>query len=402
MTKRIIFLSQLFDPEYSIKGLALCQHLKSQGYEVEVVTTFPSYPTGKIFDGFRNRLKNTEFEGDIKVTRLWSYVTDRKGKLSRAINYFSFFLTSFSYLLFCKKADVIYAYHPQITTGVSAGFIKYIRRTPFITDIQDLWPESLIVEGASADSLVSRVIRRMVNFSLRNASKIVVLSNGFKNYLVEHRVEESKINVIYNWCPEEKRYLEVTPESSSERDKEQKTFLYTGNHGPLQSLEHVVKAFALVPPELAQFILVGQGTEKSKLQALVKDLNIQNVTFKDFVSPQELVGLVRDADVMVCHLRNDPLFDITIPSKVQAYLCSGKPILIATGDEASELVKRAKAGLSAESENAESIACTIKRFTNMSEDELNQMGRSGQEFYRRELQQSHGFQSVTRAIEECL
>ncbi|RUO62646.1 glycosyltransferase family 4 protein [Pseudidiomarina insulisalsae] len=402
MKKRIIFLSQLFDPEYSIKGLALCKHLNNLGYEVEVVTTFPSYPKGKVFDGYRSRLKNTDCEGAIKVTRLWSYITGSKGKLSRALNYFSFFITSLSYLLFCKKADVIYAYHPQITTGVSASFIKRIRRTPFISDIQDLWPESLIAEGASAGSKASRVIRRMVNFSLKNASKVVVLSNGFKTYLVEQGTPEDKISVIYNWCPEERRYLEMTLKSSSQHDGEPKVFLYTGNHGPLQSLESVIKAFASVPKELAKFVLVGQGAEKSQLKALAAELNIENVIFKDFVAPDMLVGLVRDADVMVCHLKNDPLFDITIPSKVQAYLCSGKPILIATGREANELVRRAKAGLSAEPENAESIASAIRRFAEMSDNELYQMGRSGQEFYQSELRQSSGFKSVTRVIEECL
>tara|TARA_Y100000034_G_C6888373_1_gene408253 strand:- start:162 stop:1370 length:1209 start_codon:yes stop_codon:yes gene_type:complete len=402
MNKRVVFLSQLFDPEYSIKGLELCKFLSRSGYNVEVVTTFPSYPKGRLFEGFSSRIKLSELRDGVKVTRLWSFITPRKGKAARALNYLSFFVTSFFYLLFSKRADVIYAYHPQITMGVTASLIRLIRKTPFVTDIQDLWPESLIAEGASPTSIYARMIDRMVNFSLKHATRIVVLSKGFRDYLTSKGIPESKVDVIYNWCPEEKRYLSDERSVPNDDVAQPKTFLYTGNHGPLQRLSMVIEAFARFNPETARLILIGQGAEKESLVRLRDKLGAENIVFQDFVAPSELVGYVDDADAMVCHLKNDPLFEITIPSKVQAYLCSGKAILIATGSEARDLVSKAGAGVTAQPENVDSIANAIELLCGKNKAELAEMGANGATFYRQELQMERGFRKVAGVIESCL
>lgn len=226
-SKRIVFLSQLFDPEYSIKGFNFTKFLAANGYDVEVVTTFPSYPKGILFDSYKQRLRQTETYDGIKITRLWSFISPRRSKLYRLLNYVSFFATATVYLLFSKKFDVLYAYHPQVTTGVTGRLIKTIKRTPFITDIQDLWPESLVAEGMKPDSRVVSLIRYIVKPSLSYAEAIIVLSNGFKEYLVNLGTEATKIHVVHNWCPEEERYVNDQLVSNQSSDLSKRLHFFT-------------------------------------------------------------------------------------------------------------------------------------------------------------------------------
>lgn len=399
-SKRIVFLSQLFDPEYSIKGFEFIKFLVAKGYEVEVVTTFPSYPKGVLFTGYKSRLRQVETSDSVKITRLWSFISPKKSKVNRVLNYLSFFVTATTYLLFCKKFDLLYSYHPQVTTGVTGRFLKAFRNIPFITDVQDLWPESLVAEGMRSDSKAVSLIRKIVNLSLFRADAVVVLSDGFKEYLAGLGIKCERVHVVYNWCPEEKRYLNTKPSTRTNglASKAVK-FFYTGNHGPLQALESVIRAFSRFDSEQATLTLIGQGSEKESLIKLVTELEAYNIKFLDFVSPSELATLLTGADVLVCSLKDDPLFDITIPSKTQAYLCAGKPVLIAAGREASKLVKDAQGGITAKAENEDAIAEAIRAFIEKSPSELCQMGRNGKEYYFKNLARENGHNRLLKVID---
>ena len=398
--KRIVFLSQLFDPEYSIKGVEFIKFLVDRGHEVEVVTTFPSYPKGILFHGYKSRFRQIETIDGVKVIRLWSFISPNKSKLHRLLNYVSFFVTATSYLLFCKKFDLLYGYHPQVTTGVTGRLLKRLRNIPYITDVQDLWPESLVAEGMRAESKAVTWIRRIVKPSLVRADAVVVLSEGFKEYLVRQGIEPQRIHVVHNWCPEEKRYFRTQPSKKSVNSNSGAVkFFYTGNHGPLQALDTVIRAFSRFNNEQATLTLVGQGSEKQRLMMLTKQLEAENINFVDFVSPNELVVLLNQADVLVCSLKNDPLFDITIPSKTQAYLCSGKPILIAAGNEASRLVTDAKGGIAAQAESVEAIVEAIHAFTELSPSKLSEMGKNGKDFYFENMAAKHGYSRLLKVID---
>lgn len=403
MKKRIIFLSQLFDPEYSIKGLSLIRFLREQGYDVEVVTTFPSYPKGECFDGYKPALIKKETVKGVPITRLWSFITPRKSKTARLLNYFSFFITSTFYLLSTRKADLLYAYHPQVTTGISATILKKLRKTKFITDIQDLWPESLIAEGLKEYSFLAKIVRRIVNFSIRNSSKVVVLSEGFRSYLLEKGVSEEKVEVIYNWCPEESSFLRQNERGYLlNLNKGPRSFFYTGNHGRLQALDSIIRAFASFSPCEATLTLIGEGSEKEHLKELSKKLGAENIEFMNFIPPNKLKRLVENADVMVCHLKDQELFKITIPSKIQAYLSSGKPLLIAAGGEANRLVLDAGAGFGAEPENVDSIKDAIKQAIAAPREDLISKGKSAQSYYHENLSADVAKKKIIEVIEASL
>ena len=159
MPRRILLITQWFDPEPTFKGLLFAKELASRGFEVEVITGFPNYPGGILYDGFRIKLIQKEIIDDVLVTRVPLFPSHNKSKIGRAFNYLSFAFTSMIYgLFFSKQADVIYAYHPPLTVGISALVIKLFRRVPVVLDIQDIWPDSLKASGMITNSLLLNFI----------------------------------------------------------------------------------------------------------------------------------------------------------------------------------------------------------------------------------------------------
>lgn len=360
---RILFVSQLFDPEYSIKGLELMKYWVSLGHEVEVLTTFPNYPKGKVFDGYKLKFKSIEEIDGVKITRLWSHISHSKSKLSRAFSYLSFTFMALYAALFSKKPDVVYTYHPQSTTGIIGILMHKLRGVPFITDVQDLWPDSLYATGMKQEGMLVKLIEKWCKLTYSWASQIVVLSEGFKNVLIERGVAPEKINIVYNWCPEEVKIDKVlannkTLDNLNNKDKPAE-FVYAGNMGAAQSLQAIIDAVSNFDNCQIILKLIGGGVEKDNLKNYLSYKKIKNVIISDYIPATEIVDALNKADVLVVHLRDEPLFKITIPSKTQFSLAMGKPLLMAVGGEANGLVAEGKAGIVAKPGNVESITLAI-------------------------------------------
>ena len=153
MPRRILLITQWFDPEPTFKGILFAKELVSRGFEVEVITGFPNYPGGTLYDGYRVKFIQKEVIDGVFVTRVPLFPSHDKSKLGRVFNYLSFAFSSFLYgLFFSKRADVIYAYHPPLTVGISALIIKLFRRVPVVLDIQDMWPDTLRTTGMISNS----------------------------------------------------------------------------------------------------------------------------------------------------------------------------------------------------------------------------------------------------------
>lgn len=399
---RILFISQLFDPEYSIKGAALMKNWADKGHEVEVLTTFPNYPTGKVFDGYKLKLKSIEMRDGVKVVRLWSHISHSKSKLSRALTYISFTLMAFFYSLFTKKPDLIYAYHPQIMTGSIGVFSKIFRKIPFVTDIQDLWPDSLIALGVGEDSIVVKCAGWWCKKIYHYADRIVVLSNGFKEALIDRGVEYSKIAVIYNWCPEEELVEKVIKESNYSLGMTKPfSLVYAGNVGSAQALAYVIDAVSLIPPDLIRFDVYGAGVELELLKKHVERKDIGNVRFMGYVPPSEIFYKLDTADLLLVHLKNQELFKITIPSKTQSSMAIGKPMVIAVEGEANAIVEAAKAGFVAEPCSVESIYSALI-FALDNTQLWGEMGKNAREYYLREFSSVVNYKRLDHVLKESV
>lgn len=389
---RLLFISQLFDPEYSIKGLGFVSELSGRGVEVDVITTFPNYPTGKVFEGYKVKPWQVEFREGVRIVRVYSYISHSKSKYLRALSYLSFMLSAFIACLFLKKPNAIYAYHPQLTTGFIAIFFKWARGIPFITDVQDLWPDALAATGLQRDGHLYRFLSRLCRFVYQQAAQIVVLSVGYRIALLERGVSADKISVVYNWHADEslsksaldKRLLPVGYKYS---------FVYAGNLGAAQSLRPAIEAFSKLKPESVNFVIIGAGVEKLELEQYAKSISADNVFFLGYIPSKNIKPYLSEADILFVHLRDEDLFKITIPSKVQAYLSSGKPILMAVGGESNQIVLEARAGEVALPGNAESIANAARELL-LKKEQWPAMGANGRAYYDREMTRTIGVDKI--------
>lgn len=396
---KLLFISQLFDPEYSIKGLDFLLEVKKEGFDIDVITTFPNYPTGKIFPGYKNKLWETEFHNGIRVIRVYSYISHSRSKTSRALTYFSFMISALIASLLIKKSDVIYAYHPQITTGMLAWVVKCFKKTPFITDVQDLWPDTLAATNISRAGFLYRVLNKVCNFIYSRSDHIVVLSRGYKETLIQRGVPAEKISFIYNWNSGENSIDKCEEGLLSNLDKYSSKFIYAGNLGAAQSLGTIITAFSKVKDASVCLIIIGAGVEEANLINYANSIGAKNTFFLGYIPSAKIKQYLNQADVLVVHLKDEPLFKITIPSKLQTSLNAMKPVLMAVGGEANEIVEKAGAGVTALPGNVDSIVYAIDRILGQRND-WEAMGVRGKRYYDENMSQRLAVEKITTLLKK--
>lgn len=392
---RILLLEQFFDPEPTFKGLAFAQKLVERGHHVEVLTGFPNYPGGKVYPGYRIKFRQVERHDGIRVNRVPLFPSHDKSSIKRIANYASFTLSAATIgARLIQKPDVIYCYHPPATLGGAAIVLSRLYRCPFVYDIQDLWPDTVATSGMMRNPTALAMLERWCRWVYRNAAHITVLSPGFKMRLIERGVPEHKITVIYNWADESKMKIverdEHLARSLGMAGKFNITF--AGTMGLGQALDAVLDAAALLRERALaiQFVFVGGGIERERLEATARQKSLSNVLFLPRQDPEQMAPLFALSDALLVHLKDDPLFRITIPSKTQTYMAVGKPILMAVQGDAADLVTRAGCGIVCPPQDARALADAALRLFQMPATERAMMGQRGRDFYQRELSMNVG------------
>lgn len=393
MSTRILLLTQWFDPEPTFKGLVFARELVRQGFEVEVLTGFPNYPGGKLYPGYTLKWLQRERIDGVLVTRVPLYPSHDQSAIRRVLNYVTFATSALLYgLLGAKKPDVIYAYHPPLTVGMVAVFIRFFRKVPVVYDIQDMWPDTLRATGMIANLHALKLVTRVCDWVYDNVDHIVVLSAGFKRLLVERGVADRKVDVVYNWCDEASLSSPTGAVPTAFPSSDKFRILFAGNMGKAQALGAVLDAAKLISlqcPEIC-FVFLGGGVELESLRQTAKKNELENVFFLPAVPMAEVGGLLVAADALLVHLKKDPLFRITIPSKIQAYMAVGKPILMAVDGDAADLVKEGNCGVIAESQNPESIAAAAIQLFRSDASVRIAMGENSRNFYQQHLSLREG------------
>lgn len=385
---RVLLLTQWFEPEPSFKGVVFARELLRLGFDVEVVTGFPNYPGGKLYPGYKIKFIQRELIEGVHVTRVPLYPSHGQSAVGRVMNYVSFAAAALLYGVFgAKRPNVIYAYHPPLTVGMAASLIRLFRRVPVVYDIQDMWPDTLRATGMVSNSRVLGIVGAFCKMVYRAVDHIVVLSPGFKPLLVGRGVPDRKVEVIYNWCDEASMLNPVGALPLDFPGSERFNIVFAGNMGKAQALDAVLDTAEIVQKKTDGicFVFIGGGVEVERLKELAKEKALKNVVFLKAVPMTAIGGVLSRADALLVHLRKDPLFTITIPSKIQAYMAVGKPLLMAVDGDAADLVKAADCGVLAESENAEAIAGAAMKLFAMSPAERNAMAKRSQEYYQSNL-----------------
>lgn len=385
---RVLLLTQWFDPEPTFKGIVFARELVEKGFDVEVVTGFPNYPGGKLYPGYKIKLFQQEVIDGVKITRLPLFPSHDQSAIKRVLNYGSFAASSLFYcLFFAQRADVIYGYHPPLTVGITASLVKIFRRIPVVYDIQDMWPDTLRVTGMLNSNLILRVVAALCNWVYRKMDHIVVLSPGFQQLLLQRGVPRNKLSVIYNWADEASLSAPKGELPAIFSDPGKFRILFAGNLGKAQALDTVLDAAALMQQQGSHvcWMMLGRGLEADRLKAEASRRQLKNIIFLPAVPMNEVGAYLQAADALLVHLRKDPLFQITIPSKTQAYMAAGKPLLMAVDGDAATLVREANCGSTANSEDAEDLAQVATSLSEMADEELRSLGENAKFFYQKYL-----------------
>ncbi len=346
---RILLLTQWYPPEPAKLLADLAQSFQAAGHEVTVLTAFPNYPIGKLYPGYRMRTWQRETIDGVSVIRVPLYPDHGRSKVRRAMNYLTFAVSA-SFLGRClaPRVDVIHAYCPPVTIGWPAWLLSRSFGVPFTMEIQDLWPETLEATGMLRGRRILTWIGRFANWVYRRAAAIRVISPGVRANLIGKGVPAHKVHVISNWVDTEVyRPTEPSARLAGEAGLAGRfNVMYAGNIGLAQGMDTVLDAAAAVA-DLAevQFVLVGDGADLERIKRCVRDRGLANVIFLGQRATDEMPAFYALADVLLVPLRDDPLFRITIPHKVFAYMASGKPILAAVNGNAADTVRSSGAGL---------------------------------------------------------
>ena len=403
LKKKILFITQWFDPEPAQKGFLFSKEIKKNNLEVEVLTGFPNYPGGNFYKNFKIKIfKKEKIEGII-INRVILYPSHDNKFLNRCLNYITFAISLTFFGLFrINKPDLIYAYHPPLTVGLAAIILKKFFNIPVVYDIQDIWPDSLEATGMINSKILQKTISIFCNLVYKFSDKIIVLSPGFKSLLIKRGVPARKIEIIYNSSniifPTKKNY------SHSIRKKDKFHIIFAGNIGKAQSLETVIDTAENLMNMSAgvEFIIIGEGIELKKIKNQVINKKIDNVTFIPRVPLDDIASYLKQADLLLIHLRDEKLFEITIPSKTQSYMSIGKPILMAANGDASDLIKKSKSGICCRPMNSLELTSTILDIKKLNKSDLELMGKNAKNFYNKNLSLSIGVENLVTIFNSLL
>ena len=361
---KILFLSDIFPPEVNAPATRTYDHCREwvkAGAEVTVITCAPNFPKGKVYDGYKNRLYQTEWMDGIKIIRVWSYIVANKGFLKRTLDYISYSVTSF-FAGLLVKADLIVATSPQFFTALSGRTLHFWKRIPWIMEVRDMWPESIKTVGAMKDNAFIRYFEWEEIRCYRSAKKIVVVTDSFKKKLISRGIPAEKIAVIKNGV--NKALFSPMPKDKTLIDelglKGKKVVGYIGTHGMAHKLDFIIRqAKEMDGKNDFHFLFLGNGAERDNLLKLVEEQNCTNVTMLESVPKQEVKRYISILDVCLINLRKSELFTTVIPSKIFENAAMAIPILMGVEGEAQEIVELYGAGLCFKPEDAEDFKAKL-------------------------------------------
>jgi glycosyltransferase involved in cell wall biosynthesis len=403
---KILIISQWYPPDPNRIFAELAESLQAAGHHVTVLTAIPNFPLETYYPGYKFKIVFHETINSIPIIRIPIYPSHSKSFLKRGLNFFSFAIAlGILGPWLAPSSDLIYIIHPPITVVPPAWIIGKLKRAPLWLEIHDLWPETLAATKSVRNNTILKAIDRLVMWSYHRASAIRVISPGFKKDLIEKGVPDEKIHIVSNWV-DLNLFKPLARDEAYARSlglSGHFNVIYAGNIGAAQGLDTVLDAAALMHgnPQV-QFVLVGGGAEREKLIQGAKARRITNLKIIGPYPMEEIPKIHALADVLLVHLRRDPLFRITIPHKIFACMASARPILAAVEGDAAEIIRGADAGLICPPSDAVAMAETVNKFMRMPEDEREKMGLNGLRIVRDSYSRAHLMDQIAHQIQKLV
>lgn len=383
---RILVVTQYFWPE-AFRINDLVNGLKERGHEVIVLTGTPNYPSGSFFDGYSFFGKSVETWNGVKIYRSALFPRGKGSGFRLIINYISFALLSlFKVLMIREKPDCIFVYEPSpITVGLPAILAKRKFKVPIYFWVQDIWPHSITSVGNIYNPYVIKLVDKFTRWVYSYCDKILIQSEAFKEIIESQDVSSEKVIYFPNWS--EEYYIPLSKQTEyASYFTGRFNLVFAGNIGEAQDFDTLVQAAVIVKrsiPDL-HWIIIGNGRMREEVIQKVRDLDLENC-FKligSFAS-EEMPKFFSHATALIVSLKKDPIFSITVPSKIQSYLACGKPIITSLDGEGSRIIVEAKAGVSCQSGSPGEFSNAVIKFLTLPESQIEAMGISGREYYEK-------------------
>lgn len=383
---KILIVSQYFHPEnFRINDLA--SSLLNKGHEVSVVTGNPNYPKGDFFEGYGFRFINEYYKG-IEIFRV-PIISRGNNKFRLILNYLSFVFFGSVFLYFHRnKYDKVFAVNYSPITAIVPAIV-YCKKNKIKLGIwvQDLWPESLSGGGNIRSKYILRIMDIIVKYIYKKSDIIFISNSGFKNSIIDKGDFVKKIKYMPNWAEDiydSKNYKINSPKMKFNIPKGF-IIMFAGNFGEAQDLKSVIKAADLTKNNSnIQWVFVGSGRKLNWLENKINESNLSNViTLLGRHPIEQMPFLFSIADAMLVTLRDEYIFSLTVPGKVQSYMASKKPILSMLNGAGNDVILDANCGLTANSGDYVKLSDNISNIMRFSDSERKKMGENGYNYYKK-------------------
>ena len=382
---RILFLSHYFPPEVNAPATRTYEHCRQwvrDGHHVTVVTCAPNHPQGRVYQGYSNRIYQHETRDGIGVIRVWTFVTANEGFLKRTLNYISYLCSAVIASFFLPKADVVISTSPQFFNGLAGYVVGKLKRIPWVLEIRDLWPESIVAVGAIKNPASIKILEWIEQFAYRKADRIVPVTDSFKTYMLGKGIEAGKITVVKNGA-DLTQYTPFDGASSIAEElgiKGKFVVSYFGTHGMAHHLETIFHAARrLSSSKDIVFLMVGDGAERQALVRMRDKMALGNVIMLEQQPKSRMREFWALSDISLVLLKKSDLFKTVIPSKIFESLAMAKPIILGVEGESADLLRAAKAGICIEPEHADDLAACVLELSRNPE-RCRQLGRNGRQY----------------------
>jgi glycosyltransferase involved in cell wall biosynthesis len=401
---RVLIVSQYFWPEgFQINDIA--RAMAAKGVQVDVLTGKPNYPAGKIFKGYCGWGCQSETHDGIAIHRI-PLLARGSGALRLALNYLSFVVSGLllaPFTLRGKKFDVIFVYGMSpILQAIPAILLGWLKGCPTVLWVQDLWPESLSATGYVRNARVLKMVEHVVRFIYRRMDLLLVQSEAFI----------APVSALAGGTPVRYHPNSVVdsfsqPASGAVPDigglDQGFSVMFAGNIGRAQAVEVIVGAATLLRdmPDI-HFVVVGDGSRRDWMVQQQAERKLANLHLPGRFPVENMPGFMQKASALLVTLADEEIFGLTVPSKVQAYLAAGRPIIACLNGEGARLVAQAEAGLTVVAQDGKGLAEAVLQLYRMSPQERAAMGRNGAKFHEENFSHDMLVDRLTGVLRSCI
>lgn len=369
MSKKILIVTEYFYPE-EFKINEVAQEWKNKGYEVDILTQNPTYPFGKVFDGYKNRFFSKEIYNGMTIYKVKAITGYKTSLFKKLLKYFSFMvLGSIVSLRIGQRYDYVFGFDVGALTGmVPAIILKQFYQKPVTLWVQDVWPDSVYAYGFKKTKLLEFFLNRFVKYIYRYSSNFAISTNGFEQKILPYLEATKEIIYAPNWAD----YLNKDLNNFSFSEDNKIHFTFAGNVGMVQNLENIITAFGKLDDEYldkVQLNIIGDGSNLENLQNIVKNNNYKNIIFWGRIPKNKIYQYLNASDFLIISLIDKEIFSLTLPAKIQTYIAAGKPIIAIIKGEVATMVQKYNLGLIASPSDIKEIKSVLQEAINQDKEQ---------------------------------